>query len=50
MFVKYGKDYAAICRHRGLEEEAKEAEKQIEKMEQTVLDAGWDGEWYPACL
>lgn len=46
MFVKYGKDYAAICRHRGLEEEAKEAEKQIEKMEQTVLDAGWDGEWY----
>ena len=46
MFVKYGKDYAAICRHRGLEEEAKEAEKQIEKMEQTVLDAGWEGEWY----
>ena len=46
MFVKYGKDYAAICRHRGLEEEAKEAEKQIEKMEQTVLDDGWDGEWY----
>lgn len=46
MFVKYGKDYAAICRHKGLEEEAKEAEKQIEKMEQTVLDAGWDGEWY----
>lgn len=46
MFVKYGKDYVAICRHRGLEEEAKEAEKQIEKMEQTVLDAGWDGEWY----
>ena len=46
MFVKYGKDYAAICRHRGLEEEAKEAEKQIKKMEQTVLDAGWDGEWY----
>ena len=46
MFVKYGKDYAAICRHRGLEEEAKQAEKQIEKMEQTVLDAGWDGEWY----
>ena len=46
MFVKYGKGYAAICRHRGLEEEAKEAEKQIKKMEQTVLDAGWDGEWY----
>ena len=46
MFVKYGKDYAAICRHRGLDAEADEAEKQIEKMEQTVLDAGWDGEWY----
>lgn len=46
MFVKYGKDYVEICRHRGLNEEAEEAEKAIASMEKTVLDAGWDGEWY----
>ena len=29
MFVKYGKDYVEICKHKGLEEEAKEAEEAI---------------------
>ena len=46
MFVKYGKDYAEICRHRGLDNEADEAAKAISQMEKTVLDAGWDGEWF----
>lgn len=46
MFVLYGKDYAALCRLRGLQEEAAFAEKAIGQMEQTVLDAGWDGDWY----
>ncbi len=46
MFVKYGRDYAAICRHLGLDEEAQEAEAAIAAMEKTVLDAGWDGEWF----
>lgn len=46
MFVRYGKDYVAICRHRGLDAEADAAQAEIEKMEKTVLDAGWDGEWY----
>ena len=46
MFVKYGKDYVEICKHKGLEEEAKEAEEAIASMEKTVLDAGWDGEWF----
>ena len=46
MFVKYGKDYVEICKHRGLDAEAKEAEEAIHKMEATVLDAGWDGEWF----
>ena len=45
MFVKYGKDYVEICKHKGLEAEAKEAEEAIASMEKTVLDAGWDGEW-----
>ena len=46
MFVKYGRSYADICRHLGLLEEAEEAEKHIDAMEKTVLDAGWDGEWF----
>ena len=46
MFVRYGKDYAEICRHRGLDEEAALADKAIADMEQTVLKAGWDGEWF----
>ena len=46
MFVKYGKDYAAICKHRGLDAEAVKVEKAIADMEATVLEAGWDGEWF----
>ena len=46
MFVKYGKDYVEICKHRGLDEEAAQAQKEIDKMSATVMDAGWDGEWF----
>ena len=46
MFVRYGKDYVQICRHRELEEEAVEAEKAIAAMEKAVIEAGWDGEWF----
>lgn len=46
MFVRYGKDYAEICRHRGLDQEAAEAEKLIADMENAVIEAGWDGEWF----
>ena len=46
MFVKYGRAWAEICRHVGLSAEAEEAEQAVSAMEQTVLDAGWDGEWF----
>lgn len=46
MFVKYGKDYVKICRHKGLFDEADTAQKAIKQMEKTIMDAGWDGEWY----
>lgn len=39
MFVKYGKDYVKICRHKGLCDEADTAQKAIEQMEKTVMDA-----------
>lgn len=37
MFVKYGKDYVKICRHKGLCNEADTAQKAIEQMEKTLL-------------
>jgi cellobiose phosphorylase len=46
MFVKYGRAWAAICRHLGLDAEASEALAAIEDMEKAVLDAGWDGAWF----
>ena len=46
MFVKYGRAWAEICRHLGLEDEAEEAEQAVAAMEKTVLDAGWDGAWF----
>ena len=46
MFVKYGYEYAEICRHQGLADEAAAAEEEVHKMEAAILDAGWDGEWF----
>ena len=46
MFVKYGRAYAEICERIGLADEAKDALASVAEMEKTVLDAGWDGEWF----
>ena len=46
MFVKYGREYANILKHLGISEEAEKAYKAVEQMSETVLDKGWDGEWF----
>ena len=46
MFVKYGAEYAEICRIRGLSEEASAAEAEVSKMKEAIETAGWDGEWF----
>ncbi len=46
MFVKYGGEYAALCRRVGLEAEAQETEKAVKAMEAAVLTDGWDGDWF----
>ena len=46
MFVKYGKEYSDICRHLGKDAEAKRADELVQKMYDTVLTDGWDGEWF----
>ncbi len=46
MFVRYGKEYVHLCKHKGLTEEAALAENAITDMEKAVIDYGWDGEWF----
>ena len=46
MFVKYGKEFADICRHTGRTDLEADALKAVDEMYQAVLDAGWDGEWF----
>lgn len=46
MFVKYGSEYADLCEHLGLADEAASVRSEVQKMYDTVLDAGWDGEWF----
>ena len=46
MFVKYGRAWADILRHLGLDDEADAALRSVADMEKAVLDAGWDGEWF----
>ncbi|MBO4418558.1 MAG: glycosyl transferase [Oscillospiraceae bacterium] len=46
MFVKYGKEYAALLERIKLPEEAKEVRSAVAEMEQAVLAHGWDGEWF----
>jgi cellobiose phosphorylase len=46
MFVFIGKEFEAICRRSGLQEEAEIARVHIEAMDITVIQQGWDGNWY----
>jgi cellobiose phosphorylase len=46
MFVKYGSEYAEICRHQGFHAEAEQVENEVEQMKQATLSVGWDGEWF----
>lgn len=46
MFVKYGKEYAEVCRLMGLKTEAVEAEISVQKVYDAVIQYGWDGSWF----
>lgn len=46
MFVYYGKEYARICELYKDKNEAEQIRKEIAKVEQAVIDYGWDGEWF----
>jgi cellobiose phosphorylase len=46
LFVLASKEIAAIAQRRGLAEEAKKYLAEGKKMEETVREHGWDGEWF----
>lgn len=46
MYVKYGRDYEAICRHLGLDDEADAVCNHVNDMIKAVTKSGWDGEWF----
>ena len=46
MFVKYGREYGNILKHQGHDEEAEKAYEAVNQMSETILDKGWDGEWF----
>ncbi len=46
MFVKYGKEFAELCKLTGKDELAAKALEEVDAMYQAVLKDGWDGEWF----
>ena len=46
MFVKYGHEYAELCDHLNLADEAAAARKAVDGVEQAALPSGWDGAWF----
>ncbi len=46
MFVAVGPDYIALCRQKGMEEEAVRAQQAVDAMYSAVMEHGWDSEWF----
>ncbi len=46
MFVKYGKEYAQLCELMNDQTEADYARAQAVQMYDTILQDGWDGDWF----
>jgi cellobiose phosphorylase len=46
LFVVYGRDYVALCKKLGKTDEAFRAQTHIDTMVASVIESGWDGEWF----
>jgi len=46
MFVLYANEYSVLCKRIGLFEEADRVLSEVNKMKDTVINYGWDGNWY----
>lgn len=46
MFTFIGPEYVALCRKKGLNDDADKAQAEIDKMKDIVMKYGYDGEWF----
>jgi len=46
MFVFIGPEYVELCKRRGLKEEVIKAQKHIDEMKESVIEKGFDGDWF----
>ncbi|WP_124101065.1 glycosyl transferase [Ruminococcus sp. Marseille-P6503] len=46
MMSYIGPEYVALCRYKGLDDEAAKAQSEIEIMNRNTMEFGWDGEWF----
>jgi cellobiose phosphorylase len=46
LFIVCGRDYIALCKHLGKNDEADRARQHIDAMVEAVKKHGWDGEWF----
>ena len=46
MFVKYGEEYAQLAELLGDASEAEYARREVQVMYDTILESGWDGDWF----
>ncbi|MBR1750069.1 MAG: glycosyl transferase [Ruminococcus sp.] len=46
MMSYIGPEYVALCKYKGLDDEAAAAQAEIDKMNKNTLEHAWDGEWF----
>ena len=46
MMAYIGPEYVALCKRKGLDDEAEKAQAAIDEMNKNTLDYAWDGEWF----
>ena len=46
MMAYIGPEYVALCKRKGLDEEAAKAQAAIDEMNKNTLEYAWDGEWF----
>ena len=46
MFAFIGPEYVALCKYKGLDDEANKAQQAIDEMNKNTMEYGFDGEWF----
>lgn len=46
LFTYVGPEYEALCKIKGMDDEAAKARTELDKMADNIMKYGWDGEWF----